>query len=166
MGEKQFVSKGQSVSFEGVFSLKGLYRTIDEYFHRLGYDKYEGKALEAVNKGGKYSVVELEYNRKLNDYVDSRHKVVIEAENMVPVDIKKGDTRQRMQKGRVSVTMDSIMETDYELRWEGKPFYYLMRLIWERYVWAPMSLNFKSEIKNVISHFFAEVKAYLNLGKF
>jgi len=157
MGEKQFVSKGQSVTFEGVFSLKGLYKTIDDYFHRLGYDKMELKSVETVGKKGKYSQNFILYNRKLNDYTDSIHKLIIEAKDMVPVEIKKG---------KVTVMMDSILESDFELRWEGKPFYYLMRLVWERYVWAPMSLNFKSEVKDVVTHFFAEVKAYLNLGKY
>ena len=166
MGEVQFVAQGTKVQFTGVFSLKGLYKVIDDYFNRLGYDKKEDKSVEAAKKDGKFVIIALTYDKSLNDYVKAVHKVSITGEGITPVDIKKNDIRKRMNKGKVVVEMDTYLESDYERRWEGKPFYYLMRIIWQKFVWAPMELGFKSETSDVVTHFVAEVKAYLNLGKY
>ena len=166
MGEVEIVSRGIGVKFEGVFSLKGVYRLVDEYFSRFGYDKSEPKSVEAMKKSGKFVNIVLEYSRRLNDYVKAVHKVVIVADNITDVDIKKGEARHRMNKGKISVEVDTFLEMDYETRWEGKPIYYVMRVIWQRYVWAPMSTDFKGESNRIATQMVAELKAYLNLGKF
>ncbi len=166
MGEIDIVSKGVGVKFEGVFSLRGVYRITDEYFAQFGYDKSEPKSVEAVKKSGKMVNIVLEYSRRLNDYVKAIHKVIIVADNLTDVDIKKGDARHRMNKGKLSVEVDTFLESDYETRWEGKPIYYVARIIWQRYVWAPMGMDFKGETGRITNQYIAELKAYLNLGKF
>lgn len=166
MGEIEIVSKGLGVKFEGVFSLKGVCKVLDDYFGRLGYDKDEPKSIEAMKASGKYVTMVIEFKRRLNDYVKAIHKVTIKGENITQLDVKKGDTRHRMNKGKVEIEVDTFLESDYETRWEGKPLYYFLRLIWQRYVWAPMQTDFKGQTGQISQHAIAEVKAYLNLGKF
>ena len=154
------------MKFEGVFSLKGLNKLLDDYFSRLGYDKDEPKSIEAVKSSGKYVTMVIEFKRRLNDYVRAIHKVTIKGEGITQIDVKKGDVRHRMNKGKVEIEVDTFLESDYETRWEGKPIYYFIRLLWQRYVWSPMQTDFKSQTGQITLHAIAEIKAYLNLGKF
>lgn len=166
MGEKRDVVKDLNVEFEGVFSMKGLYKLIDDYFNRLGYDKKEKTTKEAQKKDGKFVKVELEYSAKLNDYTKAIHKVELDGTQIKQVDIKKGDKKIRMNKGKIKISTGAKIETDTSKKWEGKPVYYFLRTIWHKYVWADISKSFENEIKSTANHLVAEIRAYLNLGKF
>ena len=166
MGELEFITKNQSVSFEGVFSLAGLYRLLDEFFKRLGFDKLEKQCTEAIKKEGKTVKIKLEYLRNFNDYVKEVHEITITCIGIKPVDIKKNNTKKRLDKGNVKVTIDSYIKSDYETRWEGKAVYYLFRIIWQKYVWSPLISDFKGETRHNDTQVMQEVKAFLNLGKY
>lgn len=166
MSEVEFVSKKIKIGFEGVFSLKDLYRTIDKYFFRFACDKKEVQSTEATKKDGKTIHIKTEYDRKFNDYVREYHEIKINCKGVKPVDIKKGNKKMRLNKGYVEVVLDSYVKSDYETRWEGKPLYYLFRIIWHKYVWPSMLSEFKGQTKHTDVQFIAEVKAFLNLGKY
>lgn len=166
MGEKRTVVKDINVEFEGVFSMKGLYKLVDDYFTRLGYDKKEKRLFEAQKKSGKYITMEMEYSRELNDYTKALHKIEYIAEDLKHVDIKKKDKKVRMNKGKITIKTEAKIESETEGKWEGKPIYYFLRNIWHKFVWADMTGTFKKEIKNIHLHAVSEIRAYLNLGKY
>ena len=50
MAEKKIVYQDKFVAFEGLFDLKGLFRTICKWFDERGYDMFENKNYEEVYK--------------------------------------------------------------------------------------------------------------------
>jgi len=40
MAEKKLVIDQVKLTYDGIFDLNGLYRTIDAWFYEKGYDKY------------------------------------------------------------------------------------------------------------------------------
>lgn len=166
MGEKTTVIKDLNVEFEGVFSLKGVYKLIDDYFDRLGFDKKEKKSKESVTKSGKWVNIELEYDRSLNDYTKAIHEIEIVASDITQVDVKRKDARVRLNKGKLKIETKGKIETETEGKWEGKPVYYFLRVWWNKQVWSGMNKAFESDIKDNAKHLIAEIRAYLNLGKY
>ena len=68
MAEIKTLIDGKSLSYEGVFSLKDLYRLIDKWFRDHGYDKQEIKNWEDVTEHEKQIIIEIIPYKKMSDY--------------------------------------------------------------------------------------------------
>ena len=68
MSEKKLVVDQLKLTFEGIFDLNGLYRTIDSWFYEKSYDKLEKRNYEQVLPSGKDIEIELLPWKKTTDY--------------------------------------------------------------------------------------------------
>ena len=68
MAEIRTLIDGKSLSYEGVFNIKELYKIIDTWFRDRGYDKQEIKNWEDVSESEKQIVLEIIPYKKVSDY--------------------------------------------------------------------------------------------------
>jgi len=166
MSEWDYVVSKQKINYEGLFDAKELFKLIDQFFFHLNYDKLEIKQTESVKPEGKYVEQEVEYYRKLSNYIQNRVHIKLILSDLKEVEVKKEKAKVKLNKGKVQLIIDGYMETDWEGMWETKPIYYVIRTVINKWVVSPITGQFKGELKRDISHFKNEVSAFLNLYRF
>ncbi|MBS3176925.1 hypothetical protein J4457_06855 [Candidatus Woesearchaeota archaeon] len=166
MSERQIVVEKMHLEYEGLFSVAELYKFINEWLEDKGYDKREKKNIEAVHPEGKSIEIEVEPWKKVTDYAKNVIKLKMAFEEVKEVEIEKEGAKVKLNQGKVHITFDGYLETDYENRWEGKPIFFVIRTMFDKYVYAPFTAGFTEGVKRDIMHLHNNIKAFLNLYRF
>ena len=98
--------------------------------------------------------------------MDDYTKIEIKAEiDLKDYEIIEGKS-EKLTNGKLNLKFKSMMVTDYEERWDKKPFLKLLRAISDKYFMANKFSVYKKEIKNDTYDVYNKTKSFLNLQKF
>jgi hypothetical protein len=165
MGEKRELKK-QEISYEGLFKGDEIYHNIKEWADEKGYDVDQEKHTETVTETGKEIKLPFELSKDASDYVKFVIKVAVELTNVEDVLVKKGENKQKLNKGDVSIKLKAIIETDYDNKWSKKPFWIFLRGLHDKFLRKSEVGEFESELKKDIADLFEELSAHLNLYRY
>ena len=166
MPEREVVVDKLRLTYEGIFSVSELYKLIDEWFRWKGYDKRENKNIEIVKPEGKFIEIELEPWKKVTDYAKNVIKIRIQMFDIRDVEVEKDNTKLKLNQGKVHFVFDGYLETDYEAKWDGKPIFYFIRTVFDKYLYKPFTTGFERGVKQDVMHLQGQIKAFLNLYRF
>jgi len=165
MSEKVTVTGKETISYEGLFSVKELYKLIEDWVSNKGYLPVEMAIEEVVTKSGKVITVQLEPFKKLTDYAKAIIKINLMISDCIEVEVDRAGKKQKLNKGKVMIEIQSLLETDYEHRWEMKPWMYVLRTVFEKYIYTPFLSGYKKALREDTDHLKDQIKAFLNLYK-
>lgn len=163
MGEIRSVSGKELIKYEGLFSLKDLYKLLNQIIDDRGYIPVEVSVEESVEKTGKSIEADLEPFKKFTDYAKSVIKIKIRVSDCKEVEVTRDKKKQKLNKGKILIEVESYLETDYEHRWETTPYLYVLRTLFEKYVYTPFLSNFSQQIADDTDFIKSQVKSFLNL---
>ncbi|MBC8496007.1 hypothetical protein H8D36_07660 [archaeon] len=166
MPETLTLIDGKKLSYEGLFEPKEIYTVIDQFFKKHGFDKHEFKNAEQIFEHGKQLEMDLRPYKKLSDYVKVEIKIEIVARNLKEVEIEKKGIKKKMMSGPIDISFTSYFITDYEGTWEMKPFYYVFRMLVDKYVYKSYMNTAKNELMEVTNEIYDELRSYLNMHKY
>ncbi|MBI4450408.1 hypothetical protein HY642_00400 [Candidatus Woesearchaeota archaeon] len=166
MAEKEVVVGGEKLAYEGIFSMRELLKHVEEWIKEHGYDRREGRHSETVKPEGKFVELVLEPSKTLSDYAKKILRINIQLHNVKDVDVERGAKKERLNEGKVLITLDGYLETDYEGRWQGKPIFTVLSALYDKYFYRPLVGGYESQIKADAAHFRNEIKAFLNLQRY
>ena len=166
MAEIYFVVKKQTIKYKGLFDADEFYNFIDGWLKDKGFDKVETKAEEHADSKGKYMELLLEPFYKFNEYCKEVLRIHIHMYNVRDADAVIDGHTIKMQEGTISIETDGFFITDYENRWEERPFYFFLRSLIDKYVYRIYNQKYQKVLKETVAQFRADVKAYLNLHRF
>lgn len=165
MSEQEIVVDKLKLEYEGLFNLKDFYSLFEDFAKDRGYDFMELKHSESLTMEGKYVVFGWRFQKKLTDYAKSIINANVILSSLTEKVVQKDKKREKLHSGKIQMVFDGILETDYEKRWVVKPSFYLLRAVFEKYVYSPYILQFKKEIKETTQSLKEEIESYLNLLK-
>lgn len=166
MPEKRTIVDGLTIQYEGLFNFNDLYDVIEHWTKENGYDKGEAKNYEQVLKDGRDVMVELTPWKSFSDYARIQHKIVIHAKKMKDVVVKKDKMDVKMNQGKVVIEFTGYFITDYAGRWEGKPIFYLLRAIIDKWVYPVNTSKFEGAVSEEVNMLYRNVKGYLNMNRY
>jgi hypothetical protein len=166
VAEKKIVYQDKFVSFEGLFDLKDLFRSIVKWFNEHGYDMWENKNYEEVYEDGKKIIFELLPYKKVSDYYRLEIRVFATFENLKEVEVEVSGVKKRLLKGGANFTFDATLVTDYENRWEGRPTYYFYRALIDKFIYKSYTDRYEAELVKDAKEAQEEIKAYLNMFRY
>ena len=165
MAEREVLIDKMRLTYEGLFEVVELYKLIDRFFKEKGYDKRERHNSERVTPAGKFIELELEPWKKITDYTSNVIKLRIVLSDITEVVIKKKGVKVKLNKGKARIVFDAYSETDYENRWEGKPLFFFIRTILEKYIFKPYTDGNRSNVMDDCNHLYNKIKSFFNLYK-
>jgi hypothetical protein len=165
MAEVRTIAGSEKIKYSGLFSLKELYALVNEILEDRGYDPIEVSVEETVEKTGKCVEANLEPSKKFTDYAKSIIKIKIRTSDCTEVEVKKGKKKQKLNKGKLLIEVDPLLETDYEHRWEMSPYLYVFRTLFEKYIYTPFLSKFDKQIQEDVEFIKDQIKSFLNLQK-
>lgn len=163
MAEKKLVSSKKTVSYDGLFNMKELYNFIDSWFAQHGFDKNEVKNSMQLTQSGKYVYLDLQPTKGLSDYAKAMIRIELICEGYTDVVIKKDDKNINMNKGNVNVNVFGFLITDYEGRWSGKPLYFILRILFEKFIFTTIHSKYSGMVKGYYGEFLNDLKGFFNM---
>jgi hypothetical protein len=166
MSEKNIVIDGLELDYNGVFSADALLRTIDGLAAERGYEKSEKRRQEIVSAKGKEWSMELRPTKNKTAWEKLMIKIRISVAGLGDVEVLKDHMKERMQKGTIHIIFDAWIITDWEARWEQKPWLYVIRSLFEKAFFKFHTDRYYGELIDDTHHIYNNVKAHLNLHRF
>jgi len=166
MAEREVIVDHARMTYEGLFSVSEFYKAIDTWLREKGYDKMEKKNVESITPTGKYIEIELLPWKKTTDYAKNVIKLRIIMSDIKDVEIKKNDVKVKLNSGKIQIVSDAYLETDYEHRWEGKPSFFFLRTIFDKYFFKPYTKGYKGNLLKDYNDLMGNIKSFLNLYRY
>jgi len=166
MAERRIVVDNLMLQYEGIFELNELYLVIDKWVRQRHYDKFEKRNHEQVLKDGRYVELELEPWKKFTDYAKIALNVYIHAYNLKDVVVKKDNIDVKMNQGKIKIRFIGYLVTDYEHKWEGKPIFYFLRAVMDRWVYKVSLDKYEAGVAEEVMHLYQNCRAFLNLSRY
>jgi len=166
MAERMIVVDKDRLEYSGLFDMKGVYRVMDTWAKDKGYWLIEKRHGEVTKPEGKYIDMDFEPFRKFTDYAKSIVKIRAQFQKVKDVVVERDNKKVKLQEGTVMISFDGILETDYEHRWESKPVFYVLRTVFEKYLYRPFISGFERGVREDTMALKNNLKAFLNLTKY
>ncbi|MDK2849897.1 MAG: hypothetical protein PWP03_359 [Candidatus Woesearchaeota archaeon] len=166
MSEKEVVSPESKISYEGFFEPKQLFRVIQKWLKENHYDLVEKEAFEKALDNKRFAKYSLEPFKAINDYAKFIIKLKITLSDLEDVVVEYHNQKLPMSKGKVSISLTGVFETDYENRWDTKPFYFFLLTIFNKFILKTENTYLKGRLKDEINSLKFEIKSFLNLYRF
>ena len=166
MSEKKLVIDQLKLTYEGLFDLNGLWRTIDGWFYEKGYDRWEHKNYEQVMPTGKDIHIELLPWKKTTEYYKNTIKIRIKMINVKDVEIEKKGVVLKLNKGKIMMIFDGYLESDYENKWEGRGMFFLIRTIYDKYLFKHTHNFYQKWLINDVHDIHGRIQRFLNLYRY
>jgi len=166
MVEKKILIDEESMEYEGLFNFFELYSIIDEFLKLKGYDKFEPLNEEQVYPEGKDIHIIFTPKKWHTDYIRKAMKVELLLSHIKDVETEIDNVKVKLNQGKVRIMFSGFLETDWEGRWEQRPLYYLIRTMFDKFIYRKHTHDFEMEIISDVNELKAKMGAYLNLNRF
>ena len=160
MPEIRRLQAGDTISYQGPFDLGGLRSVIDDWFDRHDRDKVMDQ--EVVKQDGKNCMLVFEAERGMNDYVDINIDLTLNIANMRDITVEVDGVKRNVKDGEVTITIDSLLQTDTSGQYDSNPLLYFLRFVGEKWFyksyideWSTLADEHRNALKR-------EINEYLN----
>ncbi|MBI2564532.1 hypothetical protein HYV79_00890 [Candidatus Woesearchaeota archaeon] len=165
MAEKESLGK-KEIQYDGIFSAKELIETIKDTASDKKFSVSEGEHIESVKKTGRYIQRTLTLGKTLSDYAKLKAIISLQFSELKDTIVQKAGKKKKYQTGKLYLTIEPLLVTDYEERWESKPVFFLLRMFFEKNIYSPQLKKFRAEGEELMELLYENLKAYLNLQKY
>lgn len=166
MAQRNLLVKDLTIQYEGLFDAAEMFKLIDDWFQQNGYDKNELRHVERVKEKGKQIELEIMPDKVISDYVKYEINVLVRINDLVETEIKRGNTKMKINKGVVTMTINAYLYTDKKGLWESKPMTFFLRTLFDKFLFKKYLNQFEDALTRDVQNFHSEMKAYLNLNRF
>lgn len=168
MTEKQLVTDNEKIEYEGIFNWEKLYNFITEKLNDKDYQKHRKKYEENVEESGKNIFIDLRATKKKTSNATLVIKLILEFQNLTDTTAEEAGIPAKVKKGKVRITIDSWVNTDYEDLWRNNAYSYLFQGLIKKYF--PMledyllsEEGYSGEVGSDSEYLVEEVRSYLKL---
>ena len=166
MVERTALVNKKEMNYEGIFSVKALYEVIDTFAKTHGYIKVELLANEKVQKDGRYIRLVIELHKQMSEYAKSVLGIDIRLEHVRDVTTEHEGKKYERNQGKCIFVFDAFHESDFEHKWENKPGFFFIRILFDKYLFKPFITDFNGKIMTDHMALYNELRAHLHLHKY
>lgn len=163
MAEKNTVFK-EAVKHKGYWNFSDLYNFCFDFLKDEGYTVEEKAYTEKITNAGKEIIIEWEAKKKVTDYFKNHLDVDWHILGMKDAEVEREGKKETTNKGEVKLTIEGMLERDYEDKWENRPFWKFLRGIYEKYIIRTTVDEYEDRLTDVGVKFVDEIKSFLQLS--
>lgn len=163
MAEKNTVFK-QKIKHKGIWNFSELYGFCFDFLKDEGFTIKEKSYTEKVGGNGKEIIIEWDSSKKVTDYFKNHIKVDWHILGMTNTEIERDGSKESTNKGEVTLTVEAMLEKDYEDKWENKVLWKVLRGIYEKYIIRTTVDEYEDRLTDVAVKFVGQLKSYLQLS--
>ncbi len=163
MSEKEPVTK-EKLDHSGIFDFPALYSFAHAWWKEGNFGVTEEKYEEKVSGNARDIKIEWKITRDLSDYFRAEHKIKFEITGLTEVEVEVDSSRKKMNKGKISIDITSVMVRDKDGKWETSSFNRFMRDIYNKFIIPSRINNIHETIERDAHNFKEEIKKFLELS--
>ena len=161
MGEKQkYLMK--SISYDGIFNYRELFRIIDVWLREHYYDKWEKRNEQYKTPEGFSLDIEFTPWKKVTDYHKLIMKIEISGTNLKEVEVELNGKKEKMHEGKLNIKLTGYLVVDYEHKW-NRPVYYFIRDVYDKYVYWRITKKYIDMVIEHVDSMYNDIRSYLNV---
>jgi len=164
MSEKDIAVSRKLVQ-DAIFDLNSLLKVIKSWYSQHRYELIEKEHDEFGSSNDKEIKIVLVANKKIDDYTKFFLNLTFTIKNAKKVNIKKANSTKNGLQANITIVHKAIIESDYDAKWEVKPWRKFWRGIQDKYFFGDKSLKKTEEIKTESDSLLNELKEFLKLNK-
>lgn len=153
---------GDQITFDGPTKIGGLANTISDWFDRFDYDADKVLDEEKVHQDHKQLRVQWEAEKDVSDYASLIIEADLAVNNAKDVTIKTDQGDIRCTDCDLSFTVDAMIQTDTEGKYEGRPLLYFLRYVGEHMIYKNYIDEYEETIHEHCENLEREVNRFLN----
>ena len=158
MAEKYIVVDQLKTEYEGLLDINGLYNLIDSWLFEKGYDKNEKKNQEIILDDGSRSMYfEMRPWKKTTEYAKNTLKIQVFVTKLKDVEIEQNGMKIKTNQGHLLIIINGYLQTDWQSRWNNKPFLYFMNIMMDKYIFGYYTAKFRSNTLAHVHHFHTKI---------
>ncbi|MEM3374131.1 MAG: hypothetical protein QXE31_02825 [Candidatus Woesearchaeota archaeon] len=158
---------GETLNFEGLFSMREVFRIIDKYYRTKGFDKKIIFDEEYNTEKGKYVHVKAEYYKKTDSYVRISNRLWIYGYDLIEVEKEVDGQKVKTNQGKLNIIFDGFVQTNYfGIFDDSKPWRFMFMIAYEKWFYKSKIEYWLGVVRHVINELRTELAGYLNINKF
>lgn len=133
MVEKNIVLEEMNFTYDGLFDVVEFYNAVEKWMAEKNRHKDIKKKSEIVTPQGKKIEWFIECWRDETHV----HRTIVRLhalmDHVTEAIITKNKAKKRLNKGKVLIRIDGLLETDWEGKWQQEPMYTFVRAVIDRF---------------------------------
>jgi hypothetical protein len=126
---------------------------------------FEDLTEEQVLPEGRQIIYKYKPHKKFTDFAKVIIYLDVVFKHVQDVTIEVNGVKKEMNKGDINISITGYVETDYENKWETKPFYYFLKIVSEKFFLGGHRTYYESYVNKMSQLLFDETKSMLNIQK-
>lgn len=160
MPEKDIIAINK-IKQDAIFDIKKLYKHIKSWYSLHKYD-LEEKEYDEFEVGSKKDMVfKFASEKIIDDYTAFNINIAINISDYKQIK----DPNKDLIKGRVEIGIRAMITSDFQGKWESKPWQKFMRGVYDKFIFGDKSLKKSEELKSETESLIKEIKSFLNMIK-
>jgi len=163
MGDTKLVVDHLKLEYQGVFSVRDLFRMFTRWCKERAYEKGGDYISEQNTENGKY--IEYFYYPWKKDTSEVRFfmKIRLLIYDLKKVDMMVDEEKKRLDHGKVILYLDGFLEFDYDVRWQHQPLWIFLRTIFNKYVFSRYHSSFEKIIIDDTHDLYEHFERFFNM---
>lgn len=159
MADKEYIAKGVTIRWNGVFDLEEIYKKSKDYFDMKVMNFKEEKYVEKIKGGGKQLEIKWKATKKVSDYFKQVFEIGILVLGMTKIEVEKDDRKLILEKGEIEFQVDVYLVKNANDKFEEGSFY---KKIYE-YVYRKRIEGYKIDLYNSAYGLVEEIKKLMEI---
>ena len=124
------------VQYKGIFDMQDLYESVADFFRHKKFKLYEVQQRHRrPSPFGAEILYQFRAERKVTEYYKWIVNISIETFDLHDIDVVlKNGSKKKMQKGRLWISLNGLVDMDYERLWEKSAFLAQLRGFYNKYI--------------------------------
>ncbi len=153
----------EKLKHKGYFNYTDTYNFCYNWLKDQGYLVLEEDYTEKLTSFGKEIQITWTAKKKVSDYFANSISVKWHILGMNDAEVEINGKKEKTNKGEVKITVTADLVRDYERRWEDKPFWKMMRGVYDKYVIRTTIDLYEDRLQEKAEKFINDLKAFLML---
>ncbi|MBU1976212.1 MAG: hypothetical protein KKG59_07455 [Nanoarchaeota archaeon] len=166
MPEIYILVEGKLIEYSGLMDVRGFNKMLDTFFKEKLYDKREQKNYEEVFEDGKQITIEMFPYKKISDNIMFEIRLFMIFQRLKEIEIEKSGRKVKLLRGKVMISMDGYVISDYENKWDKTPFWYFLRVIFDKYFYRNYISDARKEFLTECTLLEDEINSFLNMFRY
>lgn len=159
MADKDFIAKGVTIRWNGLFDLEEVYKKSKGWFDMKVMEFKEEKYIEKIKGGSKQIEIKWTATKKVSNYFKQVFEIGILIIGMTQVEVEKNGRKLILEKGEIEFQIDVYLVKNADDKFGEGSFY---KKIYER-VYRKRIDEYKIDLYNSAYGFVDELKKLLEL---
>ncbi len=166
MIEKKVVVDRMLINYTGPFEVTEFYKIVEDWKEHHGREKEIKKKSEEVSPQGK----NIEWSVELWKFETEHDKIMTRVKaffkNVREIKIEKAGAVRKLNHGDVVIVLDAFLETDYHHEWTMTPWFYFLRIVFDRFIWNIWTERYVGKLRSETMDLHKQLTAFFRLYQY